>query len=653
MPKNNKTSPLHVAVKRKYKQAVVLLLSLGANVNNTDSKGNTPLHYGVFFYDITKMFLERGARVNALNNDGNSPLLTLTEACVFRDIKKTFGLLLSYGANIKQRNKKGLTVLHHAIKVCDIDIIQYLIEKGAPVDVKSRDGKTPLSIALTNKMYGYGSQYRSADQWDIIINALLKHSRTIQINTDQYNAFIRTKLDLSYKPIRNIFERILRTQLQQVQGSVVKLAKLFGAALSTQDFKYTDSIIRIFKNSQTLSIQEGEGPKSKRLLDMLYIEPNFFFDYGEKMCHIFENQHVRLTDALHPFHVLVRIVSGCSNRSKLFNTSTKLKNIVDYLQSKGFDINEPINIDNAGYSTKQTPISLLEIYINRYIPIRSKNANMLQNLHTIMVSRGARTSTGRRSIRQRQRGTGRKNMKYYISEWTSSRYRTIQDARRKGMNSSKKDKNVNRYIFQEFRNSGTRSPVIPREFTIQYDKNKVQRNARPTYLYRGIHGELAKLLLEKKKMQDKGFIAFSRHKEIAEIFAIKDRPGFVMRLKLDSIKKGTPWIWFRPKRLRQKKQKIERNIHISNIDEAEVLLPPGTLVLNSPLQNVNWNIQTPTIDVTYIPDKEATNLSQKKKMYRTVKTNRNSTKEEQDATSWFSKLFNSTPKGRKQKRKRV
>jgi hypothetical protein len=655
--KNSKTSPLHVAVRRRYKEAIELLLNLGANVNITNSKGETPLHKSVWFYDSVKMLLERGARVNARDNDGDSPLLVLMKVCGFESAKKTLELLVSYGANIRQKDKKGFTALHYAIETCDIDIILYLIKQGAPVNAKSKEGHTPLTIALANKMHGFGSRYRSADDWDTIINALLKKSRTIQISKDHYNAFIRTKLDLSYTPTRNTFERILRSEIRQEQGSVNKLATVFGATLSTQDPKYTDFILRLFRNSGALTIQEGTNEKSRRVLDMVFLDSTLYSFYGGRLCHIFKNRGIRLTDALHPFHVLMFVVRECSVFDP-FNKPKKLTKIIDYLQSKGFDINESVHMyDSYRGNTKATPISLLETYINKsHTSYDTKLPQKLQSLHTTMVSRGAQTSTGKR---QQRTTTKRKNTRDHVTEWTRGTYQNVQNARREGARVLGKARHVNRYISKEFRDSGIRSPVIPREFTIQYNEKKVQQNARPMYLYRGIHGKLAKTFLEKRMMRDTGFIAFSRDEDIAYEFARKGRPGFVMQLKVDSIKKGTPWIWFHPKR---KKVQGERNVHISNIDEQEVLLPPGILVLNShtrnyptPLKNINWNRRRPTIDVTYIPDKAATNLSGKKKMYRTVETNRNksrrtNTKEERDATTWFSTLFNSRPNGTKKKR---
>ena len=55
---------------------VKLAIRMGANVNKTDEKGNTPLHIASFkgYYDIVKFLVENGADINKKNEKGDTPL---------------------------------------------------------------------------------------------------------------------------------------------------------------------------------------------------------------------------------------------------------------------------------------------------------------------------------------------------------------------------------------------------------------------------------------------------------------------------------------------------------------------------------------------------------------------------------------------------
>jgi ankyrin repeat protein len=61
-------------------------------------------------------------------------------------------LLIQYGANIEARDVDGRTPLHHAAMDCHSDVAQALIEAGADVNARSADGQTPLHEASCRKV---------------------------------------------------------------------------------------------------------------------------------------------------------------------------------------------------------------------------------------------------------------------------------------------------------------------------------------------------------------------------------------------------------------------------------------------------------------------------------------------------------------------
>jgi ankyrin repeat protein len=55
--------------------------------------------------------------------------------------------LVEKGADVKAANNYGNTPLHLAADNCNLDIVKYLLEKGADVKAANKVGNTPLHLA--------------------------------------------------------------------------------------------------------------------------------------------------------------------------------------------------------------------------------------------------------------------------------------------------------------------------------------------------------------------------------------------------------------------------------------------------------------------------------------------------------------------------
>ena len=120
-------SPLLVASKHGSCEIVKILIDSGADVNETDSEGNSPLIHaakegknrsslGLFSADVTQthsyhtclgLLLEAGADVNMTNNEGTTALLETTALGNETSMK----LLLKAGADVNRNDAKGMTAL--------------------------------------------------------------------------------------------------------------------------------------------------------------------------------------------------------------------------------------------------------------------------------------------------------------------------------------------------------------------------------------------------------------------------------------------------------------------------------------------------------------------------------------------------------------
>jgi ankyrin repeat protein len=86
------------------------LIDQGAEINERDIRGNTPLGRALSYnyIEIARVLLEKGADVNAANKEGYTPLmLAVSSYAASRDAMVS--LVLSHGAKTELRNSYGET----------------------------------------------------------------------------------------------------------------------------------------------------------------------------------------------------------------------------------------------------------------------------------------------------------------------------------------------------------------------------------------------------------------------------------------------------------------------------------------------------------------------------------------------------------------
>jgi len=133
------------------------LYSLG-DVSWVDMTGQTPFLRAALSGDVSLMhlLLERGADPNIATFGGTTALIAAagvnwTVAQTYTVSKEALleavRLCLEKGANVNATNSMGLTAVMGAANRGSDDIIQFLVEKGAKLDVKDNVGRTPITWA--------------------------------------------------------------------------------------------------------------------------------------------------------------------------------------------------------------------------------------------------------------------------------------------------------------------------------------------------------------------------------------------------------------------------------------------------------------------------------------------------------------------------
>jgi len=157
---------------------IKLLLARGADPNQAYAKkipprqaqgdinvtpGATPLFRATRATDLTviRLLMEHGANPSVNTKDGSTPLMVaaglgarrggdeeVVERAGRADPLEAIKMFLEAGADINAVNETGNTALHYAAQTGANRIVEFLAGAGAKLDVKNKQGRTPLDLAL-------------------------------------------------------------------------------------------------------------------------------------------------------------------------------------------------------------------------------------------------------------------------------------------------------------------------------------------------------------------------------------------------------------------------------------------------------------------------------------------------------------------------
>ncbi|KAJ2990388.1 hypothetical protein NUW58_g2975 [Xylaria curta] len=139
------STALSIATWLSFDDVVQLLIQQGADVNQRDRRGWTPLHiaarYG--YRRIIELLVTNGADLD-LKIHGWTPLLLTA-----KDLEpRLCCFLIDNGADVTAADYHGRTPLHWASKCGEGRLVRLLIKKGADVNAEDRWGRTPLIWAV-------------------------------------------------------------------------------------------------------------------------------------------------------------------------------------------------------------------------------------------------------------------------------------------------------------------------------------------------------------------------------------------------------------------------------------------------------------------------------------------------------------------------
>lgn len=141
-------TPLHWAAERGHEKTAKLLLEKGASPEaKGGAYGESPLHSAAWggHFEAARALLDNGASVNVKTWHGETPLHW---ACAGKGDRRTLKLLIEKGASLAPATvERGETPLHTAARFDRPEAAEILIENGADMKLKDKDGRTSLGAA--------------------------------------------------------------------------------------------------------------------------------------------------------------------------------------------------------------------------------------------------------------------------------------------------------------------------------------------------------------------------------------------------------------------------------------------------------------------------------------------------------------------------
>ncbi|KAF5281785.1 hypothetical protein FQR65_LT14532 [Abscondita terminalis] len=141
-------TPLIISMKHATHKVTRLLLNSGADIFATNKSGLSALHYAAKFgfENFLTELIRRGADVNQETKSGDTPLLLHVMENSRKGVVK---LLIDNGADVcAVEAETGNSCMHYLVDKCEIDVIGDLAKAGADINVRNRDGNTPLHCAV-------------------------------------------------------------------------------------------------------------------------------------------------------------------------------------------------------------------------------------------------------------------------------------------------------------------------------------------------------------------------------------------------------------------------------------------------------------------------------------------------------------------------
>ena len=133
--------------------------------------------YLPFFFNFRRtcdFLISKGADVTAKDKDNRTPLHLAVKAGSLKTVNVLTNCLLP--STLEEKDHEGNTPLHLACKYNRLDVLQFLLDRGADVTVRNQGDMTCLDVAI---------------EWEAeeVAKTLVKHQRYVYMRTNSEYVF--------------------------------------------------------------------------------------------------------------------------------------------------------------------------------------------------------------------------------------------------------------------------------------------------------------------------------------------------------------------------------------------------------------------------------------------------------------------------------
>jgi ankyrin repeat protein len=296
--------------------AAQVLLEHGASVHVRNKNGQTPLHLASQCHhsSIVALLLKFGADVDAHNNDNLTPLLLASGQYTLDNASGTGAaqVLLEHGASVHVQNKNGQTPLHLASEHHLPGVAVLLLKLGLDVDAQDNDSMTPLLLAASGRFtFDYAGTRSTA-----VAQVLLEHGASVHVR----NKNGQTPLHLaSQRHLSGMVALLLKSGLDLDAQDNDNMTPLLLAASGRFTFNYSDA--RSTAAAQVL-LEHGASVhvRNKNGQTPLHLASQHGFSGMVALLLKFgADMNVQDDDNMTPLHFAVHLSSGPENGFFGFN----------------------------------------------------------------------------------------------------------------------------------------------------------------------------------------------------------------------------------------------------------------------------------------------------------------------------------------------
>ena len=259
----------------------------------------------------------------------------------FEEFKKNAETIGNKNINFEEKDNKENTLIHLAIEHNDLDLINFLIEKGVDVNTKNNEGKTPLHLAIeknkSNEIIDFLIDKADFNIKDKNGNTKL-HLAIIDNDINEIKFLIENGADVNTK---NNYEK---TPLQLVIE--LKRVDIISFLIDKVDKEGKKTLLELAIQQSNISL---EDLLSLELSEIQKIELlNYFKDKdGDGDLSVIKNYFIKLKEQL----------------EKINKFTTSAKRIEEYEKENLISLYE-INLDNLFTPFKEVKDTFIKIYID-------------------------------------------------------------------------------------------------------------------------------------------------------------------------------------------------------------------------------------------------------------------------------------------------